>query len=124
MAPDRLIDRPAAPRQLTTDQRQIATIDAAGLELGSQMLVALIVLGRHQHPRGVFIDPVDNPGTQLTTDSGQIVTMMQQGIDQCTGHMSGGGMYHHSGRFVNHDQVVIFVKDRQGNFFGNCFGLV
>ena len=36
--------------------------------------------------------------------------------------MSGGGMHHEAGRLVQHQQVLVFVKNVEGNVLRLCLG--
>jgi hypothetical protein len=44
--------------------------------------------------------------------------MVEQRIDQCAGEMSRSGVHHHVGGFVDHQQVLVFVENGQGNVLG------
>ena len=42
--------------------------------------------------------------------------MMQQGVDQRSVAVAGGGMDHQPGRLVDHQQMLVFIDDRQRDF--------
>ncbi len=44
--------------------------------------------------------------------------MVEQGIDKGTAPVSWRRMYDKAGRFIQHYQIGVFVKDRQGNGLG------
>ena len=43
------------------------------------------------------------------------LAMVEEGVDQRAGRVPGSRVYHQIGRFVDHQQVIIFVQDIQGN---------
>ena len=41
--------------------------------------------------------------------------MVEEGVDQRAGRVPGSRVHHQIGWFVDHEQVIIFVQDIQGN---------
>lgn len=78
----------------------------------------------HDHQAGrVFVQPMDDTGALLPSDSFETFsTMAEQGVDQCARLVSGSGMGDKPGLLVEHDQVVVLIQDVQWNLFrdGAC----
>jgi hypothetical protein len=53
----------------------------------------------------------------LTADAAEIVDVVQQGIHECAARVSRRRMDDHAGRFVDHDEIVILIEDRQRQRF-------
>ena len=49
--------------------------------------------------------------------------MIGEGIDQCPRIVAVAGMDHHAGRFIDNNDVVVFVGDVKRNVFGNNLNL-
>ncbi len=49
----------------------------------------------------------------------QIGNMAQQRVDQRAAVMSRRRMHHQARRLIDHDHVVVFIHDREGNRFGD-----
>ena len=60
---------------------------------------------------------MDYAGTFLTGNAGQVVTVIEQAMDQGATLVSAGGMYHDAGRLGEHHQIIIFIKNFKRNFF-------
>jgi len=63
--------------------------------------------GTQDHPPGLTIQPVDQPRPPSGTE------IEPQSSDQARMFIAFGGMTHQARRFVDHQQVVIFVNDRK-----------
>jgi hypothetical protein len=61
---------------------------------------------------------VDDAGSFDTTDPRQIVAVVEQSVDQGAPGITGGRMDDQTWRFVEDQEVVILVEDREGNRFG------
>lgn len=81
-------------------------------------MVCHVILRCHQGPGSVFIQAVDDAWPKLTPDAFEVPTMVEQGIHQGPAAVSWRGMNHKAGRFIHHDEIGVFVKDRQGNGLG------
>ena len=103
------------------DQRQIAAVNGMTLELVGQPMVGRVMLGHHQQPGGVLVDPVDDPGPLFAADPRQAVAaMMQQRIDQRAAPRPRGRMHHHARSLVEDDQIGIFIDHVQRDILGLC----
>ena len=74
-----------------------------------------VVLRDDHHAARVFVEPVDDAGTKLAANSAEIAHVKQQRVDQRAVGVAGGGMDHHSGRFVDDHKIAVFKKNRERN---------
>lgn len=86
------------------------------LELFGEAQMALVIFGRHHYSRGVLVEAMNDAGSEFAADAGEIVTVMEEGIDQGPLAVSRRRMDHQSGWFVDDDQVRVFVKNLQRYF--------
>ena len=79
-----------------------------------------IRLGRHQQAGGVLVQPVHDPRPLDAADPGQAAAaMVQQGIDQRAPLVARRGVHHHSGRFVDDNQMLILMDDIERDILRN-----
>ena len=89
------------------------------LELGGKPVMGAVGFSHDQQAGGVLVDAVHDARTPFATNPRQgIAAMVQQGVHQGARRRAGCGMHHHSGRFVDDDQIVVFPNDVQRNVFG------
>ena len=86
------------------------------------MAMAAVVLGHHQQPGGVLVQPVNDARTRLAADARQRPAVKQQRVDQRAAGMPGRRMDHQASRLVDHQQVVVFVQDVERQGFGGKLG--
>jgi len=91
------------------------------LKLPSKVLMCLIGFGNHQHSGGVLVEPMHNAWSAHSADSREVRTVVQKPMDEGADGMSWSRMYDQPGRFVEDDQVRIFMEDFQRAGFGNEF---
>ncbi len=115
MPSDRLIDLTGRPFNQAMHQGTIAPLDGMLFELPGQLKVGMIVLGRNHDARGISIEPMDDTGSQLAANPGEVIAMMQQGVDQRAAWMTGSRMDNHAGGFIDNNQAGILIKNRQGD---------
>ncbi len=90
---------------------------------GRECPMGCIVLRDHHCPTGVFVEPVHDTRTLHAADPRQAVTTMgQQSIDQCTAFIARSRMNNHPRGFIDHQQIVVFIKDIERDFFGDWVG--
>ena len=96
----------------------IKALNTVVQKLVRQALMGRIRFGHHQKPAGVFVNPVHNPRTFHPTHTREIFAAMgQKRINQCSRRRAWCGMHNHSGRLVDHNQVVIFKQNLKRNIF-------
>ena len=69
IARDGPADDPLRGRRVAMHEGQIDLLHLAGLKLGGQGLVRRVVAGHDQNTAGIFIQPVNNAGPQISTNS-------------------------------------------------------
>src|SRR5438552_18181801 len=101
--------RPPNKREIAALERRAAT--AVIGELCSERRMRAIVL-RHHHEAGrILVEPVYGAGPALAADAGEAVAAMgDQGIDQRTGPVAGGGMNDETSGLFDDDDVVVLVN--------------
>ena len=82
----------------------------------------LLRLRDDEESRGVLVEPVDDPRTCDAADAGEIGAVVEKGVHERAGEVSGRGVDDHAGRLVDDKEVVVLEDDGEGNvlWFGNC----
>lgn len=102
--------------RLAPDQRQVAALDGPGRELLHQALVRLLGLGGDDQAAGVLVQAVHDAGPAHAADALQAVAAVgDQGVHQGAVRVAGRRVHDQARGFVDHDQVLVFMDDRQGN---------
>ncbi len=118
MAADGRVHRPARHRR-PVHHGQILAFDAARLQLFDQGVVGAQAAGDHQQAGRVLIQAVDQAGARQQRQLGGV---MQQRVDQGAVAVAGGGMGHQAGRFVQRQQILVFIADIERNVLGDGDG--
>src|SRR5437763_15256154 len=107
VAIDRTINRAMRAVGRPSNKREIPALERRGAaavigELCSERRMRAIVLRYHHEAGRILIEPVDDSGPALAADAGEAVTAMgNQGIDQRSGPVTGGGMNDETGRLID-----------------------
>ena len=89
------------------------------LELLGQAQVGHVVFRRDDETAGIPVDAVDDAWPQLAVDAGEgVAAGVEQGVDQGAVRVTGGGVYHHAHRFVDHDDILILIDHIQRDVLG------
>lgn len=80
-----------------------------------------VVLGDDDAAGGVFVEPVDDAGASFTAYAGEVVAVMEEGVDEGAVGIAGGGVYDEAGGFVDDEDVAILVEDFDGDVLGDDF---
>ncbi len=108
----------------TMTEGDIQPLDTMFGKLIGQPMVRCIRFRHDKQTRRIFVDPVHDAGAFFTANSRQIAAeMVQKRIDQRPRRRSGGRVDDHARRFVDDDQVFIFVQNGQRNVFGQSVSL-
>ena len=108
-------------------QRLIEPLNAVGSKLIRKMMVGFIGLGHHKQTACVFIYTVHNAGPPFAANPGKGVgAMIEQRIDQSATWRARRRVHHHARRFVDHNQMGIFIDHLKRDVFrlGRDFGRV
>jgi hypothetical protein len=81
------------------------------LELTGQTLVRLIRFGHNQQSRSSFVETMDDSRSQDAADAGKVLAMVKDGIHHGILKVSRRRVNNHARRFVNHQDMLIFVND-------------
>ncbi len=118
MSADGAVNRPLGRCHTAVHQGEIAPGDRVLLELPGKVQMSGIILGRHQNSRSLLVKTMDDSRAQFAADSGKSLTVVKQGVDQGTPGMAGSGVNDETGRFVDDDEVGIFIKNSQRDGLG------
>ena len=70
-----------------------------------------IVFGYDQEPGGVFIDAVNDAGTDDAVDRAQIFQAKEQRVHERAREVAVPGMHGKALRLIDHGDVVVFIHD-------------
>jgi hypothetical protein len=108
--------------QFAANNGVINFLHGAVSELIGQTKMGGIIFGNDKAAAGVFIEAMNNPGPGVASDPTQLAcAMVEQSIDEGMFVVACARMHHEARGFVNDDQIRIFMKDVEGNFFGGDF---
>ncbi len=111
MPADGQIDDPAVRFGPTVYQGEIFFPNGSGFELFREMLMGQGGFGNHQRSGRVFVQTVDDTGTDHISNTGKVRAMMEKRVHQGSRRVSRCRMNHHPLLFVDDQQVTIFKKD-------------
>ena len=80
------------------------------------MVHGALCFGNDQQTAGIFINPVHQTWPVITIH-GKVIKMINQGVNKRSRIISMPGMHHHTGRFVYHQQNIVFINYIQRNIF-------
>ena len=92
------------------DEGEIGLFDFAGGEVTLKERKRLRCLCDNDSAARFFIKPVDDSGPSRCTPRGK-VSIEEKGFYQRWGMISGPWVNHQAGRFVDHDNLIVFVQD-------------
>ena len=118
MKADRLLDVVAVALGNAVDERQVFLLDAAKLELESELVMDALVLGDDQEAGRVAIEAVDDPGPILAGERREPVEVELERVDQRAAPVSPRGVRDHSRRLVDDGQMLVVVDDLDREVFG------
>ena len=108
---------------LTDGQGFIDSSDTVDFEIRAQRRHGYVVLGHHQQPRRILVDPVHYARPQLAADAAQILAMRQEGIDQRSVFVTHSRMNHQPGRLVDDHQAFVLEHHTQRDVLGHKLDL-
>lgn len=117
------VDLALIGRERTAGEREVDLIDLAGAELGGQGEMRDVIFCGHDTTAGVTVEPMDDARAGDPADAAELATaVMEQRIDECAFGMSGRGVNHHPGRFVEDEQVIVLEENVQRDGLGRGGG--
>src|SRR4029077_6837770 len=117
MTSDFLFKSSGALPQLSRDKREINLLYLARSELPRQSTMRHVGFCDDKTPARFFVQPMNDSRSFFAADSGQLRKVMQQRIDQRVLTLTGARMNDYPRRFVDHNQVFIFIKNVERNRF-------
>ena len=118
ITPDRRLDPGRRFGHLANHDRTVAPVHRPVLELAGEVPVGNIVASDHQQPRGVAVEPVNDPGPVDTADRRPSRASSKQPVHQGAGGMSRARVHHEARRLVYHEQVVVLEDHPQSHGLG------
>src|SRR3989339_956041 len=118
MAPDIGFDRPLFFGRRPMDQREISFFYRPLFDLFDQGAISWVGFGGDDHAGRLFVQTMDDPGTQGGAERGEPAAMVKQGIDQCSLIISGSGVDDQPFWFIYDNYLVILMNNIQRNFLG------
>ena len=98
-------------------------MNATCFKLFGQVFECSGIFGNHHGSRCILVKSVNNARPNLTTNTFQIGTMIEQCVDHGTAAVPGCGMHNHTGLFVKYHDMAVLVYDLKGDGFGFIFNL-
>ena len=105
--------------QVPPGGRDVSAAYLARGKLGGKRLVGRVVLGHHQQPGGVAVEPVHDPRAQPPPHPGQIGDVVEERVHQRPARVAGRGVHHQAGGLVHHQQRVVLMDHREGDVLGH-----
>ncbi len=118
VAADCEIDASVVLFEHTLDQRDVRFLDAALSESLAEFRMCGVILGDQDDAGGVFVQPMNDPGTDRVAALRERLAAAEQRVDQRAASVPGARMNRHARGFVDNDHVVVFVEDVERNGFG------
>ncbi len=111
IAPDRGLDRAAPRARPSDDKRQILPRELACLHELLQPPVRIWRPGDDEQAGCVAVEPVHDARPLGLVSPFDVVR--EQSVHECPSRMSRRGMYHEPGRLVDHEQVLVLIRNDQ-----------
>jgi hypothetical protein len=115
MAADRSLDHPLCIANTPVHDGQIKLLHLSLCELTRQATVRRIILGHHNGPGGVLVQPMYDPWPLNAPDAGEMGTIGQERIDESSRGIAGARMHHHARSLVEHQEMRVLIDDIEGN---------
>ena len=109
---------------MSVNERNIAAVERARTDKILERALGVVVLGRKHKARSVGIQTMHDAGAILALHGAQMVdtAVIDQGIRERTALMTMRRMAHQAALLGEHDKVVVFVANIEGNGLGNHVG--
>ena len=111
VAIDRRLDHTVGILWRTVADREIGLADGMAAKCDRQGEMCAIRFGHHHDAGRIFVETMNDSGSFDAADAGKIPAVMEEGVDQGAGRVAGGRVNDEARRFVDDQQVVIFVQN-------------
>jgi hypothetical protein len=122
IAGDGKFDTARIALRLAVEKSEVLFLDKAIAEGGGKLGVRCVCAGDDDGARGVFVEAMNDAGTQRTADGGETVggvrEVMQERGDECVRFGTDAGMDDHRRRLVDYGEVGVFVKNLERDRLG------
>ncbi len=119
--PNSQVNPPLLNRRPPVDDRQILLLDRMALHEARDPRVRGVRPRNQENPRSVLVEPVhDSRPFRFTTP---VLGPKDERVDECALPVSYRRMHHQPGRLVDHQKVLVFVKNRKRNVLPDQRGL-
>src|SRR5438105_9210040 len=113
VARDRRLDVDGAGGEMAPDEGRVHALHLALLDQPREPLVCAVGLRDEQQPRGIPVEPVHDPRTPLRRALRERRAPLHQDVHQRVVPVAGAGVYHESGRLVEHREVLVLEHEVQ-----------
>ena len=122
MSADRFVDRPLFFGKIVLHDGMVCSVYRVCPKLLGQAEMGVVIFTDDERSSRVFVDPVDDAGTQHSVDTGQMIpTVIHDGVDQCVGIMSVRGMYDEAFGLVYDQNIIVLIQNVQRDILGFDF---
>jgi hypothetical protein len=90
-------------------------------ELADEMTVGEIVFGDSKYTAGIFVQPVDDTGSEWSPYISQLIAMVEETVYQGRLPVASSRVNHQAWGFVDCDQIIIFKNNVQRKRFRHQF---
>jgi len=98
--------------------REVGLGDLPPPEGQGQGLMRPVRFGYDHQPSGVLVEPVDDARARHPPDAGEIVAMVEEGVDEGSRRVACRRVDHQASRFVDDENVGILKDHIEGNILG------
>src|SRR5438445_507607 len=99
--------------EMAPDEGRVHALHLALLDQPREPLVCAVGLRDEQQPRGIPVEPVHDPRTPLRRALRERRAPLHQDVHQRVVPVAGAGVYHESGRLVEHREVLVLEHEVQ-----------
>ena len=121
IAGDGQLDAAALFGEHALDEGDIGFLDAAFAKRLREEAVGEIVFRDEENARGFLVNAMNDAGAEGVATLRKGLAAAEQGVDEGPVGVPCPGVDGHAGGFVDGEEVVVFVENFEGDFFG--FGL-
>jgi hypothetical protein len=115
MSADCGLDYPLCIPKIPMHDGQIQLFHLSFRKLTRQATVRRIILGHHDGPGGVLVQPMYDPGPFDAPDAGEMGTIGQERIDEGSRGITGARMHYHACSLVEHHEMGVLIDDIEGD---------
>ena len=105
------------------DEGYVGFSDLAAGEHVAELAVGAVVFSHEDDTAGLLVQAMHDTGTKVAADVGKVVEVVEEGVDEGAAvagvvGRAGAGVDHHAGGLVDNSQIIVFIKDIEGDILG------